>query len=317
MPPENEEPKLTKAEQAFFDSSGEKPIPDADAKPETPTDPETPAVEAKDAEKSAAVEKPIEKEPAQPEEKPKMVPLAALHEERERRKELQKRVEAEGQDRARLAGRLDALNEAMRPKEQPKPLDPTTQPLEVLQELTQFRDQTLAERQQQHQMQQFTNAYASRAQEFAKETPDFKDAYKFVVDSRVRELQAIGYDATTAAQMAQNDELNIAGKAFQDGKNPAQVLYTLAEARGYKKADPAAAAAPNGSGAPPPDPMARLESKLDTIAKGQAAGKSLGGSGGAPGESLTLESLAGMSDTEFAELEGRMKGRDWEKLWTR
>lgn len=310
-----DEEKLTKAQEAFFNSKGEKPIPeDKSAQLELPAA-EKPATEAKNAEKSAKSQKPAEKEPAQVEAEPKMVPLAALHEERERRKAEQKRSRELEAREARLAGRLDALNEAVKPKEAPRPLDVQTQPIEVLQELKDFRDQTLAERQQAQQFEQFKSVYAAKAQEFAKETPDFKDAYKYVVESRIAELQAIGYDQNAASQMAAQDELNIAGKAFQDGANPAERLYALAKARGYQKSAEAPAKAPNGSTEAIPDPMARLESRLDTIAKGQAAGKSLGGSGGAPGETLTLESLAGMSDAEFAELESRMKGRDWEKLW--
>src|SRR5262245_13572794 len=86
---------LTKEEQSFFDNKG------AVSAPETPV--VTPAPEAK---------------PAAP-EKPAVVPQQSLHEERERRKGLQKELEEAKLREAKLGSRLSTLEELARAQSRP------------------------------------------------------------------------------------------------------------------------------------------------------------------------------------------------------
>jgi hypothetical protein len=58
------------------------------------------------------------------------------------------------------------------------------------------------------------------------------------------------------------DELAIAQMAFQRGKSPAEMLYNLANQRGYKKEQAA-------------DAKRAAAEKLEAIERGQAANKSL------------------------------------------
>ena len=77
--------------------------------------------------------------------------------------------------------------------------------------------------------------------------------------------------------------------AMERGKSPAEMLYDLANQRGYKKADAAAN----------PDTGAAAE-KLATIERGQAAHKSLSNTGGSSGDQeMTAEALIDMPAAEF------------------
>jgi hypothetical protein len=215
------------------------------------------------------------------------VPLAALHQERQRRQEQDRKL-------AILEDRLSRLQEGLTPKEQEEVLDVNENPIEYfqrenqklkeqLEEINSFREQSVQQTQQHQQMQQFKTAYASAAQEYAKQQTDFSDAYKFVVESRMTELQTLGYDQQQAAIIAQNDEAAFVSKAFQDGVNPAERVYQLALTRGYKK---------QGNTQKP-------DVDLETIEKGVKDSKSVNAMAGSPSKPMTLESLAEMDDEEF------------------
>ena len=139
----------------------------------------------------------------------------------------------------------------------------------------------------------FVDNYTKACDEFEKTTPDFKAAYNFLLNSRAAELKAIGYDTPeTLHQALIADEFGIAQMALQRGKSPAQMLYDLANQRGYKKAS-----------ADAPKPGAGEEAaaeKLARIERGQAEHKSLSNTGGSSGDQeMTAEALIAMSAEEF------------------
>jgi hypothetical protein len=135
----------------------------------------------------------------------------------------------------------------------------------------------------------FVDKYVADCNAFESKTPDFKPAYNFLLNSRAAELKAIGYDTPeTLHQALVADEFAIAQVAFERGKSPAEMIYALANQRGYKKA-PAA----------DPDAGAAAE-KLATIQRGQAAHKSLSNTGGSSGDQdMTAEALISMPAAEF------------------
>ena len=104
-------------------------------------------------------------------------------------------------------------------------------------------------------------------------------------------MKAIGYDTPESLHQALvADEFAIAEMAFARGKSPAEMIYALANQRGYKKADAAAV----------PDAGAAAE-KLATIERGQAAHKSLSNTGGSSGDQdMTAQALIDMPADEFA-----------------
>jgi hypothetical protein len=147
--------------------------------------------------------------------------------------------------------------------------------------------------QQQQAMQKFLGDYNSKVNEFAQSTPDFADAYKFALEARLKEYQAVGYDDNEAKQMVIEDEMAIVTKSFQRGENPAKMIYELAKTRGYAKSIPQTTQTNNAE-------------KLETLQRGIAASKSANSSGTKPTQ-LTIEAINAMSDDEFDSV-------DWSKV---
>lgn len=242
-------------------------------------------------------------EQAEPAE-PKLVPLAALHEERTRRKDLQAEVARERMAREeterRVQARLDALTAALAPKQQAPSFDenPAGYLQHSLEEVKGAAMQTKQEieawRAQQHQQQQIELA-ASRVraaeQSFIATRPDYQKALDYYTESRIRELAAFGLDTDQARAQVGQEMLSGALQHAAQGRNPAELAYKLAEARGYR-------------------PQATTADKIQAQQRGVAAAKTLG-SGGATGGAISARALLEMSDDDFAEA---TKGGKWEKL---
>lgn len=236
------------------------------------------------------------KEEVKKEPEEKMVPYGALHEarmkEREYRDQL-KKVEQEASERfAKLEQRLQSL--AAPPKQVPKfeesPLEnlkatseeSQSQLQEVRKQLEAYTQQGETSRQEQLVRQQTQVA----EQEFTKASPDYVDAVAHlqkVIDSN---LQVMGYDDPAArAQILQQQALGLAQQALKSGKNPAELVYSMAKNYGYQ----------------PKKVEAKEETKIEQIKKGQESSQSLG-SGGKADIPLTLKSLEAMDDDDFAAL---------------
>lgn len=285
---------MTAEDQSYFSTGGaSEPAQAAEPSP-------APAEQAE-----AAQEQP---EAPQAEEK-KFIPLSELAKERERRRELQQRIENERVERARLEERLNILAQQMQPRQQEAPTpsfeeDPASYLLHQSERTGQTVEQLqrqLAERQeyerQQYEQQQFIGSYKQQAAQFAQQNPDFREAYAHWVTNIKEELADAGVtDPQAVVRELQGFERNIVAKAMQDGVNPAERLYKLAQRRGYKRAEAPQAA-----------------DKMATIAKGAQAARSLSSaSGAAPRGTPSLEALATMSDDEFSEM---TSGGKWEKLF--
>lgn len=229
-------------------------------------------------------EKESEKESGKEQGKEKYVPHAAFHEERERRKELQQQLRARDEAQARLSERLDRLNEViLAPRQELQDADPleimAREVLELKKSREDERQQALKEAETRKSQTEFYNRYAASAESFAKDQPDFKPAYDFLLNSRAEELRMMGIPQAEIGRALANDEYYIVQNAYQSEKNPAQVLYELAKARGYKSEQGA--------------------SRLERLDKGLKA-KSLGSGGGKPdGGGFDIANLATMSDEEF------------------
>lgn len=218
------------------------------------------------------------------EPKEKFVPHQALHEERERRKELQQKVQS-------MESRFQQLIESVTPVKNIPTLD--EDPVQNFDARVREIEQTVT-RQKEHQQQQeqeaaVVNAYRQAAESFSKETPDFPDAYKHYISGRTSELQAMGLNVQTAMQQVKQEEFWVALRCLQAGDNPAEKLYEAAKVRGYAKNVAEKETA---------------EKKLETISKGQQAAK-LSGASSASGK-LTLEALAEMDEEDFL--------KNWDKV---
>ena len=249
-------------------------------------------------------------------ERQRTVPHEQFHAEREKRKamqaELQKYREETAAERARLEERFRLLSEAVRQPQQPvqQPQAPVipdfaTDPagnidgrfrtLETQAQEARAQAQRANEAlQQQHQMAEMRNWAASQEQQFEAATPDYRQAMGHLVESRNRQLEALGVPAHQRQQVLANDIAQIAQQTRQQGRNFAETLYTLAKASGYtaKQAQSAVEAAIS---APPSD----AERQATTIERGRQMSTTVGTAGTAPATRLSPERIASMSEREF------------------
>lgn len=241
-------------------------------------------------------------------EAPKVVPLAALHEERNRRKELAAELARERQEREALARRVEERLQAMQEAQKPpvpafeeNPAEHLRAKVEEAERIARMTAQQQAAWLQQQQQAQIEQQIAQRVvadeAEFMAEKPDYNDAVQYLHKSRVGELMT-QYGLPEAAAIRQSaGELKEAAFVFtQRGMSPAQTAYQIAVQKGYtpKQAQQAADAA----------------TKFQTQAAGVKAAKSLG-TGGATRTTMTAQQLLAMSDEEFAEA---TKGDNWRKV---
>lgn len=237
---------------------------------------------------------------------------AAMHEERERRKELQRQLDEQRNQSAQMQNVLNKILERANQQQQPQAPDFNADPIEALRHnqetLARALEQqhmTLAQRQQieqqQLQKQQFINQYSHSAKEYANEVKDFGDAYKYLNDSRLKEYLEAGYTQQQANELLESDELAIVAKAYQDGVNPASRIYNLAKLRGYQFKQQQAQAQTQSA-----------DKKLETLEKGMQASKSLNNLSGQGEKQVTLEALAQMSNDELDEFLDNNK--NWNKV---
>jgi hypothetical protein len=274
---------LSPEENAFFETGGNSEIPVGEKIADAPDGRQSSAgdgktTEAADKDGQTKVEK--------------MVSLSALHEERGRRKTTESEKRALESQLAELRGKFSIIEQLNAPKE----LEAPTVETDIFgvirnqaETLAQLQRRLQAEDDQKRAAGEHNNlvtAYRMDAAQFEAKTPDFKAAYNHLLNSRAAELMAIGYDDPAQLHQAlTNDEMAIARTALGNKKSAAEIIYNLAQQRGYRKAGPGA-----GKGA----------EKIDTINRGQQANKSLANTGGSSGDGdMTGEMLLKMPMDEF------------------
>jgi uncharacterized membrane-anchored protein YhcB (DUF1043 family) len=253
---------------------------------------ETPAETV--AETVETVEQPVAETETEvaPEKHEAQVPSSRLREEAAKRREAEERYQ---RDIGKLQERLDALQRAMQPKpEETKAPDWDTAPLDAGKALAEKVQRIEQQTVQQQQEANFKRVYSAKAAEFAAETPDFQQAYQHYTTSLVNELRATGLPDPEGEALRL--ETVIAINALNAGINPAQRIYELGKLRGY---------APKAAEAPSSDATKTVE----TLQRGTAAARSIGGAGAAPANTLTLNRLLEMDDDDFA----KVSDRDWRK----
>lgn len=243
-------------------------------------------------------------------EKGKFVPHGAFHEERERRKAVEKELNDLREKYARGDERLRVLSEAMQARpaaaaqpaaEAPKVPNPEEDIFGYAKHLEQqiadlksgFTKQT-EEQRVAAERKAVRDDYVADAQRFVATEPSFADAYNHLYQSRALELAISGVPQEQLIPTIQAEEMEIAAACRRAGISPAERIFAMAKARGFTPK--AAEAAP----APAAAPAETAAQKAERVAAGQAGpGKSLSAAGGAPAGEVTLEMLGSMSETEF------------------
>jgi hypothetical protein len=221
----------------------------------------------------------------------KMVSLSALHEERGRRKATEGEKRALENQLAELRGKFSIIERLNAPPQVEAPTVETNifgvvrNQAETLAQLQQRLQADDDQKKAAGERNNLVTAYRMDAAQFEANNPDFKAAYNHLLNSRATELAAMGYDDPMQLHQAlTNDEMSIAQMALGNKKSAAEIIYNLAQQRGYKKA------APGAKGA----------DKIDTINRGQQANKSLANTGGSAGDGdMTGEMLLKMPMDEF------------------
>lgn len=264
--------ELTPDEQSYFDNGGQSEIPADTGGPQGAVD-----------------------DGGQPQDGPgesqqeRVVPLAALHEERGRRRDLDRQNRDLQQQVAELKGKFSIIDRLAAPPPQREPtveddiFGVVRNTSSAVSDIRRRLDAAEQEKREVAWRDDLVRAYQVDAAQFESRTPDFKEAYNHLLQSRAQELIALGYDDPQAVHQALlADEFAVAQMALQSRRSPAEVIYNLARQRGYAK----------GAGS--------ARDRLDTIARGQAAGKSLAGAGGGGSDSeMSAEALLRMPMDEF------------------
>lgn len=311
-------PQLNEAETKYFESGGQDVAPTL----EEGVVRETPTFTPDDAGADVGADAPAEGAQRQPKadaplieaagdeidvtrggKKDRFVPLQALQEERAEKKQLREELRQFRDWQAQLTQRLQQMPQGQQPVQAP---DPATQPLDYINhvlgsvqnstaELQQWRQQQELATQQQATVRQYAEWARGQEAEFSKTQPEYKDAYKFAAESRDKELQALGYiDPAARANIVRMNTAEIINNALQQGRNPAELVWEYARARGF---------APKGAAAAQPG----QERAQQQIAAGlQTAGGKLNHGGDTGGENLSAKDLAGITDPE-----------EFEKAWKR
>lgn len=306
----DEDNGLNAAEQAQMDAMQAADAPEgSDGTAAEPSPPETPAAPS-EAAAETATESETEKPALAGETRPRMVDIGALHEERERRKDLEHRNRVL-EERTNLI--LQRINQpAAAPAEDspaaPPPLDQDPVGHIVGQQQLQGRalEQVARLLQAQEQRDRRATEITSLQQramamerEYRAETPDYDDAVAYLLASQDRELRIAGFTDPAQRQKVLGEQaLGTVARALQRGENPAKMVHELAKARGYTAKPPPAATdiAPAG--------------KISQIAAGQQQARSVGAARGSGGGALTAQRLVEMSDAEFLKMMDTPEGRD-------
>jgi len=228
----------------------------------------------------------------EPPAQPKMVPHEALHQERQR--------SAQAIRAAQLATtRLNALLSAQgrqQPGHEPLPdinQDPAGYILALERRLSAFEDQRSAEAEHRN----IDSALEQDEAIFAAQVPDYHEASDYFVRSRAQELLQF-YPPDEAKQIMTDEARAIANQAWQRGMSAGQVVYQLAQARGYQSG---LVAQPNNPPPVQPSRGVQPQAAVRAVRAGQQASRSLSGGSGsqATTEELNAQALLAMTDDEF------------------
>lgn len=272
--------ELTPEEQALFeaDRTG-KEIPE-------------PAV----TEEPAKIEEPAKAEEPQAKQEPEKhpegyVPHGALHEERMRRKELQRELQEYREKFARADERLKTLETKKEPGPsfEDDPLTYTRQELEQLKgTVDKVSGEGLQELRSEVETLRIQRAIERQEMTFERTTPDYRDALGFYVKSRADAISELGYDEQEARDLIAQELQNATHRAIQAGKNPAEVVYRMAQKSGFKAQEK--------------NKQEGDQKNLETLKKAEGASRSLSEASGKTKGELSAEVLADMSDEDFASL---------------
>jgi hypothetical protein len=338
MPPLGED--LSAEELAYLESNGKGEAP---VVAETPAEPpeeapeaETPAdapVEGAEAEAAAdddeGFEVKVDKNGKQRlvDKSGKFVSHKALHEEREKRKAVQKERDDLLVKHARGEERLAILNEAFNGQQNPQQaknddpfaeeaVDATKDPFAAIEQLKRQNAALIAKfngaetaSQQRETFKNVQTAYVDDAKRMMAADPNFEPAYRHLVATRHAELSAIGVnDEAQRNAIISREEGEMVVNAMKNKLSPAEAIYKVAKARGFAPTPPKTPEQTQQENAK------KGQEKIANLRNGMKAADTLSNPGTAPSEGLTYAALVAMSDTEFDAAISKMSKQQVDKI---
>lgn len=209
-----------------------------------------------------------------------------------------------------LQDKIDALTRAKAEPEEVAP-DPAIDPLGALMfeqrriqkaiaDMEAKRENDTLSQNQQSQQERVMKAVNDQISAFEKVHTDYQQAYKHVTNLELHKYKLLGMNEMEARQELGKLEGQIIMKAIQNGKNPAEIVYSMAQKQGFK------AAAAEGVKKDP-------DKTLENIRKGQEASKTLDRATAQQTTELTKSSLGDMSEKEL----NRVVREDWDSIFGR
>jgi len=165
-----------------------------------------------------------------------------FNKELQRRKEIEAELQREREARIRMETELNLFNEAAKKLQTKKedaleinPLDEEAHSYYVSQiNALKSEFETKLEQMNKAQTQtRFETTVNSQAEKFKKEHQDFDDAYKFVIDTEIKNAKLIGLDENEAYDFAISKLQPIAWNIYNKGGNVAESVYNMAKNYGY------------------------------------------------------------------------------------
>jgi HD-GYP domain-containing protein (c-di-GMP phosphodiesterase class II) len=215
-----------------------------------------------------------------------MVPSEALHQERERRKEerrLREELETRYEERFnKLAEALGKKDEPAAPKFEDSPDEFFRHQIDDLSKRVEETAKSATEqrqaREQDEQARNFQAAVVADERRFAMKQTDYGDVVQKYQVTRTDELRMMGYSDQEIGQTLYREASEIAQRAMDDDRSPAEVMYQIASHRVGK---------------------AESKGKLDVMEKGAKAAKGSGNGGSGGSGQMSAKRLMELSDDDF------------------
>lgn len=284
--------EFTAEEQAFFETGGEAEIPAEQPVQEDVKEPSEPVAEEQEA----------GEEGQERDEKGRFVPHGAFHAERERRKEIEGRLNDVLQKQAVLEERWKSLQ---KPTEEAKEdSDPEPDPNKDIfahnawlkrqfererQANEEWRQGQQKTQEQQRQDTQIATSWVQSVQKFQQSEPSFPQAAQYLVDMRSQQLAAFGYNEAQINEAINTEVKNATAWAMQQGKSPAEVVFEYAKASGFKS-----------QAQEQQQQTGELPEQLKKVERAQQSARTIASGGGKAGtDPESPEAIASMSQAEF------------------
>jgi hypothetical protein len=167
----------------------------------------------------------------------------------------------------------------------------------------------IAQMQRSTQEDRTQKAFMSDIARFKQSEPAFPDAFGYLVQQRHAELEALGIDNKSERErMLREEARDVVAEALRAGKSPAERLYRLATARGFKPTSTAAAA---------PNALAEAAKQIEQLETGRRNSASLRGAGetGAMDGGFSLTAYLNSSEAEGIQMRNAYIAKHGEGAW--